>query len=149
MKSFRESPTWTKRIVVVGLVVGFFGALPACATIFNGGDQDLNFDSQPPEATVLVNGQAMGQTPVELDLDPSKSYTVTFRREGCEDITKQLTTHVGGGWVVLDIFAGLIGVAVDAATGNWKSFDDRQHYAELDCDGEMSARDLVTPSYTF
>lgn len=149
MRIFNRAPTWAKQLTVAGLAATFFAAIPGCATIFNGGDQSLNFDSEPAEAEVLVNGQRMGTTPVKLDLDPSKSHTVTFRREGCEDVTKQLTTHVGAGWVVLDIFGGVIGVAIDAATGNWKSFDDKQHFAELQCDETMSAESLITESYSF
>lgn len=149
MRAPSNSPTWVKQLTVLGLVGIFFAAIPGCATIFNGGDQNLNFDSEPAQAEVLVNGEKMGTTPVKLDLNPSKTHTVTFRRDGCEDVTKQLNTHVGAGWVILDIFGGVVGVAIDAATGNWKSFDDKQHYAEMDCGGTASAESLITESYTF
>jgi len=29
------------------------------------------------------------------------------------------------GWIILDVLAGLVGVIVDAATGAWYSFDQK------------------------
>lgn len=102
-----------------------------CAAIFSSGPDPVDFRSDPAGADVIVNGQKLGETPVTLQLEPSKSYTVTFHRDGYQDVTTSLTTHVQAGWVVLDIMTGLIGVAVDAATGEWKAFDSGQHYVEL------------------
>jgi len=79
----------------------------------------------------MVNGQNMGATPVTLKLEPSKTYVVTFRKDGFEDASMTLNSHVQAGWVVLDIFVGILGVAIDAATGDWKAFDPGQHYVEL------------------
>lgn len=105
--------------------------LAGCATIFSGGPDPVQFGSSPEGAEVIVNGKKMGVTPVTLKLEPSKTYVVTFRKEGFEDASATLNTHVSAGWVVLDIFAGVIGVAIDAATGDWKSFDEGQQYVEL------------------
>lgn len=58
---------------------------------------------------------------------------ITFRREGCEDHTTQLQTHVQAGWVILDIVMGVVGVAVDAGTGEWREFNDRTPFVQLDC----------------
>jgi hypothetical protein len=30
----------------------------------------------------------------------------------------------GGGWIVLDVLAGLVPVIIDAATGEWSSVDE-------------------------
>lgn len=112
--------------VAAGLV---FGA--ACAAIFSSGPDPVAFDSDPPGAEVLVNGERMGSTPVTLQLHADKQHIVTFRRQGYEDAVVSLTTHVQAGWVVLDILAGVIGVAIDAGTGEWKAFDSGQHFVTL------------------
>lgn len=110
-------------------------ALIGCATIFSPGPDPVDFGSRPEAARVIVNGQDMGMTPVTLRLRPEKPYTVTFRKEGYEDSTVTLTSHVQAGWVVLDIFAGILGVAIDAATGKWKAFDEGQYFVELRAEG--------------
>ena len=117
-----------KRVLTV-LAISAIGA--GCATIFSSGPDPVAFRSDPASAEALVNGQRLGTTPVTLELKPNKIYIVTLRKAGYEDATFTLTTHVQAGWVVLDIFAGLIGVAIDAATGNWKAFDSGQHFVEL------------------
>jgi hypothetical protein len=109
-------------------------ALMGCATIFRPGPDPVGFGSDPQGAEVIVNGQSMGYTPVTLHLRPEKTYAVTFRKDGYEPSTVTLTTHVQAGWVVLDIFAGVVGVAIDAATGKWKAFDSRQQFVVLEAE---------------
>ncbi|UCC82233.1 MAG: PEGA domain-containing protein [Gemmatimonadota bacterium] len=118
-------------IVVLGLAAA---ALTGCATIFSPGPDPVEFGSDPEGAEVIVNGQSMGYTPVTLQLRPEKTYTVTFRKNGYEPSTVTLTTHVQAGWVVLDIFAGVVGVAIDAATGKWQAFDSRQQFVVLEAE---------------
>lgn len=105
--------------------------LSGCATIFSGGPDSVNFGSKPEGAEVLVNGQSMGSTPVTLRLEPSKTYMITYRKEGFGDATVVLSTHVQPGFVVLDVLAGIMGVAIDAATGDWRAFDQGEYYVEL------------------
>jgi hypothetical protein len=118
-------------IVVLGLAAA---ALTGCATIFSPGPDPVEFGSDPQGAEIIVNGQRMGYTPVTLQLRPEKTYMVTFRKDGYEPTTVTLTTHVQAGWVVLDIFAGVLGVAIDAATGKWKAFDSRQQFVVLEAE---------------
>ncbi len=61
-----------------------------------------------------------GTTPFSLDLNNHTSHTVVFRQRDIQEVTCQLTTSVGAGWVILDVLVGLI---VDAATGKWNSLD--------------------------
>ncbi|UCC73941.1 MAG: PEGA domain-containing protein [Gemmatimonadota bacterium] len=119
-----------KMLVGAGLALAAV-VLMGCATIFGPGPDDVGFGSEPEGAEVIVNGELMGHTPVTLKLRPEKTYVVTFRRDGYEPATVMLTTHVQPGWVVLDIFAGVVGVAIDSATGKWKTFDDRQQFVVL------------------
>lgn len=118
-------------LAVVPLVLLPLAGFLSCATIFSAGPDPMDFNSDPEAAEVIVNGQRLGTTPVTLRLNPKKTYTVTFRKPGYKDVTANLGTHVQAGWVVLDIFAGVIGVAIDAATGNWKAFDEGQMFVEL------------------
>lgn len=65
----------------------------------------------------------MGTTPVQLSLKADKSYTIEFRKEGYESVTRVVNTKVGAGWIVLDVLGGLIPVIIDAATGAWNQLD--------------------------
>jgi hypothetical protein len=98
--------------LVTSLVVVLVGSA-GCASIFSSGPDPVSFGSDPEGAEVLVNGERRGATPVTLQLHPDKQYIVTLRRQGYEDATFSLSTHVQGGWVVLDILAGILGVAVE------------------------------------
>ncbi len=102
-----------------------------CSAIFSSGPDPVAFTSEPEGAEVFVNGAKMGTTPLTLQLHADKLHTVTYRRQGYKDATVSLTTHVQAGWVVLDIVAGVVGVVIDAATGEWKAFDSGQHFVEL------------------
>ena len=44
--------------------------------------------SEPQGAEVYVNGIRMGVTPVELNLKADKSYSIEYRKEGYESVTR-------------------------------------------------------------
>ena len=85
----------------------------------------------PKEATVLVNGKEEGTTPLTLRLKKSKEYTIEFVKDGFKTKSLRMTYGLGAGWLILDILSGLVGIIVDAATGNWNSFDYDSYRAVL------------------
>jgi len=66
----------------------------------------------------------MGRTPINFNLITKKSYIIEFKFEG-QTKTITLNNHVGAGWIILDVLGGLIPVIIDAATGAWYSFDQK------------------------
>ncbi len=106
--------------------------LSGCATLFHGSTDKIDFSSDPAGAKVYVNGQLMGNTPLQLNLQSKHSYTIEFRKEGFENRTVVVNCSVGGGWIVLDILGGLIPVIIDAATGDWNSLDQEHVNAALE-----------------
>lgn len=111
--------------VLIGILCLVLGGvtLTGCATLFGKKSHPLAISSDPKGADVYVNGFKMGTTPVELSLKADKSYTIEFRKEGYETISRVVNTKVGAGWIVLDVLGGLIPVVIDAATGNWNKLD--------------------------
>ncbi|MEO2050350.1 PEGA domain-containing protein [Flagellimonas beolgyonensis] len=95
----------------------------SCATLFGKKSHALAIGSEPRGADVYVNGFKMGTTPVELNLKADKSYTIEYRKEGYQSVTRVVNTKVGAGWIVLDVLGGVIPIIVDAATGNWNKLD--------------------------
>jgi len=94
-----------------------------CATMFKGTTQNVHFNSNPQRARVIINGVDMGETPLAVKLESRKTYTIELRTEGFKPKTYTISNHVGAGWILLDVLAGLVGVKVDAATGAWYTLD--------------------------
>jgi|SRR6056297_940418 len=102
-----------------------------CATLFGPDEHPLDLSSNPQGAEVIVNGVKRGTTPLELELKADKSYTIEFKKEGYQKVTRVVNTKVGAGWIVLDVLGGLVPVIVDAATGNWNKLDQEAVNASL------------------
>ena len=93
--------------------------LTSCATVFSGNSDDVTITSDPTGALVAIDGVPRGRTPLTVDLEKGNSYSVSVSKDGYEAGYATLTNRVGAGWVILDIFAGLVPVVVDAVTGAW------------------------------
>ena len=121
-----------KKAISIFVIISFFLLSSSCATLFKGTSQEVNFNSDPQKAEVWVNGTKMGVTPLALKLESKKTYTIEFKKEGYETKSYNITNHIGAGWIILDVLAGLVGVIVDAATGAWYSLDKKNVNAILE-----------------
>lgn len=83
--------TKKKAIYVVASVVAL-SVLSSCATVLKGTSQDVTFNSEPQGATVIVDGQPMGQTPVTVSLRKNRYDDVTIRLEGYQTQSRPLST---------------------------------------------------------
>jgi len=102
------------------------------ATVFKGRNSSVEMTSVPDGATVYVDGAMVGQTPIKARLKSSTSHTIEFKKDGYKPVTKQISSGIGPGWVILDVAFGLVPVVVDAATGSWYSLDDDHVKAVLE-----------------
>lgn len=93
------------------------GGMSGCSTIINGTTQDVSVSSDPPGARVTADGNAVGVTPVLLELKRKDNHIITVSMDGFH--TEQIAvTKVLSGAVAGNILAGgLIGWGVDAASG--------------------------------
>jgi hypothetical protein len=121
-----------KKLVSIIVLFSFVFLVSSCATVFKGTTQEVGFHSEPQKAEVWVNGAKLGETPVSLRLECKKTYIIEFRKEGYKSVTKTITNHVGAGWVILDVISGLLPVIVDAVTGAWYGFDQKNVDAQLE-----------------
>jgi hypothetical protein len=97
--------------------------LMSCGTLFGNKHPEVGMGSDPDGAKVYVNGDLVGTTPVKIQLQNDKEYRVEFRKDGFQTKTYILGKHVGAGWIILDILAGLVPVVIDVATGGWYELD--------------------------
>lgn len=121
-----------KKIFTLLFVFYLFFSCSGCATLFAGGSEEISLSSDPSGAKVLVNGQNEGKTPMTFKAKKGKEYDFEFVKEGFESKTFRLMYSVGAGWIILDILSGLIGIIIDAATGNWNDFDHSSYKANLE-----------------
>lgn len=103
----------------------------SCSTITNGRFQQVAFNSEPPGANVWVNQKFMGVTPTHICLKRADPHMVRIELEGYKPYEVQLIPTVSG-WVFGNLlFGGLIGIAVDAATGSMYKLAPNQLHACL------------------
>ena len=103
-----------------------------CATIFTGSKESVEFTSEPAGANVIINSAEEGVTPLKVSLKKGKEYVVEISKEGFKKKTYRLSYSINAGWLILDIAAGLIGVVVDAFTGNWYDYDFNKYNTVLE-----------------
>src|SRR5579871_6272520 len=106
------------RRVSLAIAVAATACLSGCATVVGGGhDQPVHIDSEPQGARVLVDGQPRGVTPTDILLSRRQEHQVQIDLEG---YPPQVTVLKPGcnPWIFGNLLVGgLIGLAVDAATG--------------------------------
>lgn len=106
-----------KKSVSVLLSLSLLLANSSCATIINGTTQKVGISSRPSGASVVVDEQPRGKTPVFVDLTRKDTHVVRIEMPGYDSAEIPLTRQTSG-WVWGNIlFGGLIGLVVDAASG--------------------------------
>jgi hypothetical protein len=93
--------------------------LSGCAALFGAKEKTFDLRSQPEGADVYLNGNRLGTTPVQARLSNLATHTFVYRKAGYKEASCTLARGTDGGWVVLDILAGIVPVIVDAATNSW------------------------------
>ncbi|PYP11342.1 MAG: PEGA domain-containing protein [Gemmatimonadetes bacterium] len=116
---------------LVSLAVFAPAVVAACATIMHGTSQQVGINSQPAGATVVVDSQTAGTTPVAAKLARKRSHRITVTMPGYQQF-EMVTTRKTSGWVWGNIvFGGLIGLIVDASTGGLYDVRPEQVNAQL------------------
>ena len=112
-----------RKVISILVLFSLAIVLSSCATIFKGEFDNIQTSSEPPGAKVYVNDTFYGNTPIWLKLKSKGEYKIEFRMDGYKPITRIVSNHIGVGWVILDVLAGLVPVVVDAMTGAWYYLD--------------------------
>src|SRR5258708_30384308 len=88
--------------------------LVACATIMHGSSQSVSIASQPTGASVMIDKQPAGVTPVAAKLKRKDMHHIAIKMDGYQPFEMVTTRKVSGwGWGNI-IFCGLICFARDA-----------------------------------
>ena len=105
------------------LTLGALALLPACATITQGSTDTVTIDTRPPGASCEIkqDGQVIAfinPTPGSMVVPKSKNdIAVLCQRDGYESAAGAMASEFAGMTFGNILFGGVIGVAVDAASG--------------------------------
>jgi PEGA domain-containing protein len=88
-----------------------------CASIFTGSSQAIAVDSEPRGAQIQMDGIALGTTPAQITVKRGTSHALVISKDGYESATAILGTKFNGWFLANLLFGGLIGMAIDLATG--------------------------------
>lgn len=132
-----------RRTVVVRLLSAIFApVLGGCAVLINGSHQRIDFESQPPGATVHVGGETV-QTPGSLILPRGDTYQAVFERPGYQPATRTIDRKLSTALVANILTAGL-GLIVDFTLGYWLGSPWEPEPARVD----VSLQPLAPPPAT-
>ena len=116
-------------VLTGGLGVLFLAS--GCATIMHGSRQDVGISSSPTGASVVIDNQDKGKTPIAAELKRKENHIIKIEMAGYQPFETTIT-HKVSGWVWGNIaFGGLIGLAVDAITGGLYNLTPEQISATL------------------
>ena len=101
-------------IVLACAAVAFAG----CATIVNGTTQQVQIDSTPDGAQVVIDDSEQPvTTPAVVKLSRRDAHRLVFHKAGYRDATENLTSAMSG-WILGNVIAGgVVGIAIDASDG--------------------------------
>lgn len=120
-----------KSISTILLGINILTLLTGCATIMHGTNQSVGIASNPTNASVWVDRNFAGQTPIIVDMSRKDNHIVTIALEGYQPYEAVFSRQMSG-WVFGNvIFGGLIGLAVDAISGGLYMLTPDQVQAEM------------------
>jgi hypothetical protein len=107
------------------MIAAVVATMSGCATITRGTTEVLVIETVPPGADVRIDPIGVNcKTPCSLELKRKKDYTLTVEKPGYETVKTNVLSEVSGagaaGMAGNVLVGGLIGVAVDAASGATK-----------------------------
>src|SRR5262245_33048022 len=116
----------------LGLAVVLLSMVSGCATVTGGArDPKVEVTSNPPGATVLVDGQPRGVTPAVVELSRKSDHEVVIQQTSYETavvpIKRRLNPWIFGNVIV----SGLIGVVIDVATDSTHSLSTDNIHVNL------------------
>ena len=88
-----------------------------CATIITGWYQKVPVSSDPPGATVQVDGDEKYITPAKLHLKRNRDHMLLITKDGYREETVKLLHVISGAIAGNAVVFGLAGLAIDNLTG--------------------------------
>lgn len=105
--------------------------LTGCASIMHGTRQSVGIASNPSNASVWVDKNYAGNTPMVVEMSRKDNHIVRIELDGYQPYEATFSRQLSG-WVFGNIvFGGIIGLAVDAISGGLYMLTPDQIQAEM------------------
>lgn len=132
-------------IVGLGAVVLVL-AMVGCATLISGTSQKFGVSTTPSGATVVVDNQEKGRTPVVLKLDRREDHAVKITLSGYKPFETTLTRKINGWFWGNLAFGGIVGIIVDVSNGAMYKLKAEENIAlyREDMGGEKDVLTIAT-----
>ena len=114
-------------------------ALSACGTIFNGGSQNMKFDSNVKGVTLYIDGAKVCKTPCVYPVERrASSFVVVAKKKGYEE---QYHT-IRSSWSKISLLnlTFVYSWTTDLATGGMWKYDRDGVYIEMEKEGQNTAQ---------
>ena len=105
----------------------------SCATMFQGGPDKITVASEPEGATVLLDGQVMGKTPLNIAVNRDTEGVFMIKKDGYETVTLDKDKVVAG-WVFANLLWGYgapIALGIDLITHNQGKYSEDNIFVNL------------------
>jgi hypothetical protein len=109
-------------IVISSIITG-------CAGIIKGTDQTVTFTSEPSNATVMIDGQNRGKTPLTIKLKKNAYSSIMIKKKGYRSVTRPLEKKYDG-TALLNIFWD--SSTTDMITGAAYEYEPNSYHFELE-----------------
>jgi len=110
------------------ILMAFSFSFSGCATIIHGSRQEMFLTCEPRVASVYVDGQFAGHTPLKTRLTRGQDHKLRIELPGYKPFETTLTRRLDG-WLFGNLL--LVGIAVDAASGSMYRLSPKDVYPEL------------------
>lgn len=107
----------------------------ACASIISGTSQTLTFESSPSGAQLILNGIAIGETPLEAEIQRSRNSWIVLRKEGFLEQRVELTTRENPWIWGNSIIGGIAGSVTDVGNGASRRYVPNAYHVTLEPEG--------------
>jgi len=114
-----------RSLPIIGLCAAV--VISGCATMITGSTQQVPISVQPLGATVCLDGEKVGTSPMVARLTRKRSHVLVIEQDGYQPVVRALATEVNP-WIVLNfiplvLIPGPVGLGVDFATGAVNTFN--------------------------
>jgi hypothetical protein len=131
-KLMEEIMNSNKNIVwATACMIGLMGSISGCASIASGTKQTVSFNSSPEGATVSLNGDVLGTTPLTASIPKRNNQSVVFSKEGYQPLSKSLDTTTNPWFWGNILIGGLVGSSTDGTTGAMYEYQPSQYLVTL------------------
>jgi hypothetical protein len=131
-----------KNLAIKITLISAFLFQTGCAFIFNKKDVELNFKSYPEGAKIWVDGDVVGQTPMNIRLIPDRNHSILYSMDGYANREFKIQSIIGDGRLrpsgeytacIIDAIGSILIIPlISVLSTHCAQFDQQSYFKALD-----------------